>query len=40
MNVLIVDDSRANRMVLQKYLSGFGFQTVEAAIRLEKRETS
>lgn len=30
MRVLIVDDSRANRMVLQKLMKEFGFDTLEA----------
>jgi len=30
MRVLIIDDSRANRMVLQMMLKEFGFETVEA----------
>lgn len=30
MRVLIIDDSRANRMVLQKFFREFGFETVEA----------
>lgn len=30
MRVLIIDDSRANRMVLQKFLKEFGFETAEA----------
>lgn len=35
MNVLIVDDSRANRMVLQKYMKEFGFETLEAESGLD-----
>lgn len=30
MRVLIVDDSRANRMILQKMLGDFGMETIEA----------
>ncbi len=30
MRVLIIDDSRANRMVLQKFMKEFGFETAEA----------
>ena len=30
MRVLIVDDSKANRMILQKMLNAFGLETIEA----------
>ncbi|MBI4660869.1 MAG: response regulator [Verrucomicrobia bacterium] len=45
MRVLIIDDSRANRMVLQRILQGFGFETVEAenggdAIWLLRKDTN
>lgn len=35
MRVLIIDDSRANRMVLQKFFKEFGMETVEAENGLE-----
>ena len=35
MRVLIIDDSRANRMVLQKFMKEFGFESVEAESGLD-----
>jgi two-component system, chemotaxis family, chemotaxis protein CheY len=35
MRVLIIDDSRANRMVLQKFMREFGLETVESENGLE-----
>jgi len=35
MRALIIDDSRANRMVLQRFLKEFGFETTEAENALD-----